>query len=797
MTTAAGKGDSPDHDLPFAQRTSAPLHGVRVLEICPGSAGVIGRYLVELGADVIHIPQQDLRDDALASLVANTGKRVLPLDLEKDRDRARFVALAEGADIIIETRLDSQAPDILSSLPQIRSRNPKAVVLSISPFGRGNDYAHWQMTSSVLDALGGILCRSGFPEREPLLPPVEITLQCAYQQAGWIALLAYLNRLRTGEGDQIDLGLLEAAAQSMDPGYGIAGSAAAGAPSSALPRGRPEARHQYPLIRCKDGFVRICVLAPRQWQGMFEWLGRPEKYAGPEFNKLHVRLKTPTLISDIAALFADKTRAELQVQADQLGVPLAPVLSLEEALATEHVPARGALRSLVDETGRQVTVPNGVFEIDAERAGAGDRAERVGLDADWRESERFDPAPEAERPERPLSGFTLIDLGVIVAGAEQSRLLADQGALTLKVETSAYPDGGRQSLDGGIVSVNFALGHRNKKGLGLNLRDPRGKALMIELARQADVIMSNFRPGTLTSLGLDYSVLSAANPGIVMTDSSAYGPTGPWSKRGGYGPLVRASSGITDLWAYPGARGEFSDASTVYPDHVSGRCCAMATLALLIRRIRTGTGGQVSLAQAEVITAHLGDRVAALSVGEVRAARPDAPWGVYSCAGDDEWCAITVRHDADWRALAAEIGRQDWLADSDFASPVGRLARQSELDAGLAAWTAGLPPDVVMQRLQDAGVPAGRMLRVFELPAFGYFQARDTFRPASHPLINGEFMAESALARSERLKSPEMGPAPAPGEHSAWVARTMLGLNEAEIETLMAEGVLETWSPPA
>lgn len=765
-----------------------PLQGLRVLEICPPSAGVVGRHLGELGADVLSLPQPELRDDPLAGLAGSTSKRILTID--RAADMARIAALAKSADIIIQMRLDSGARDLLATMPDLRTCNPKAIILAISPFGQDNEHADWQFTSSILDALTGVLARSGFPEKGPLLPPAEIALQCAYAQATWIALVAYFRRLRTGEGDAIDLSLLEAAAQSMDPGFAIAGSATAGVPTSQLPRGRPEARHQYPLIRCKDGFVRICILAARQWQNMFKWMGSPEKYSDPAFNNLHHRFATPALVPDISAFFADRSRDELEAEAQHFGVPLAPVMTLEEALTTEHVEARGALAMVHDEAGRAMRLPNGVFELDGARAGIA-APERVGIDAEWREAARFDPEPEAVPPDRPLSGITLIDLGVIVAGAEQSRLFADQGALTLKVENAAFPDGGRANKDGAAVSISFALGHRNKKGLGLNLRTPRGKAILIDLARRADAVMSNFRPGTLTSLGLDYSVLSTVNPGIVMTDSSAYGATGPWSKRAGYGPLVRASSGLTHQWAYPGTTGQFSDAMTVYPDHVSGILCALGTLSQLVRRMRTGQGGTVSLSQAEVITNHLAAQVAALSLGETRSTRPDAPWGVYPCAGDDEWCAITVRNDADWRAFAGTIGRQDWLEDAGLLTSAGRIARWEELDAGVAAWTMTFSPKNAMEQLQAVGVPAAMMLRVFELPQFAYFKTRETYRADSHQHIVHAFTSQNVLARSEHLKPPENAPAPLLGEHSEWVARTLLGLGEAEIRALEADGVLE------
>ena len=770
------------------------LASLRVLEIAPPSAGAVTRYLTELGADVILVPQAEIVDDAVAALVRNTGKRVMRLDLTTTAGLEHLAELAADADILLSTRLDGRLADPMNDewLAAVRARNPRLVAARLSPFGTGSSLENWQLTTSVMDALSGVLSRSGMPGREPLLPPTEVSLQCGYVQAAWALLLAYFNRLRTGQGDALDLSLLEVTAQCMDPGYAIGGSATAGVPASQLPRGRAESRHMYPFLPCKDGFVRICVLGPRQWQNMFRWMGEPEKYASPEYNKLQVRFASPTLMPDIAALFRDKTRAEVEAEGERHGVPIAPVLTVREAMDIEQFAARGALTQVTDSQGRSITVPNGALEIDGARAGVTGAPREVGNDAGWINPERFDPPPEATLPHRPLSGITILDFGVIVAGAEQSRLLADQGALTLKMENKAFSDGARQSLGtDGPISINFAMGHRNKKSVGINLRDERGKAMFIDMVRQADVVMSNFKPGTLTSLGLDYGVLSQANPNIIMGDSSAYGPTGPWSGRPGYGPLVRASSGLAAQWVYPDAPSDFSDGMTVYPDHVSGRFLAMGTLALLIRRMRTGRGGTTSLAQAEVINAHLADQIAAYSLGEPRPPRPDAPWNIYPCAGDDEWAVITTRSDADWRALCGAIGRDDLLARLHLGTAQGRRAAQAELDGAVAAWTASRAPEAVMESLQAAGVPAGKMLRVIEMPDFPFYRERGMLRLAGHPLIKHEFYMENALGRSEHLPDPDFAPAPLPGEQTIWAASELLGIDKDRIDELIETGVLE------
>src|SRR5690606_12119652 len=175
------------------------------------------------------------------------------------------------------------------------------------------------------------------------------------------------------------------------------------------------------------------------------------------------------------------------------------------------------------------------------------------------------------------------DLGVIVAGAELGRILADQGAEVIKVENRAFPDGGRQSDTPTAVSFSTGQGHRNKVSVGINLRSPEGIELFKRLAAESDVILSNFKPGTMESLGIGYEVISKVNPRIVMADSSALGSSGPLARSMGYGPLVRASAGLTALWSYPDRPGSFCDGITIVPDHFTARVSAIGILAQLVR----------------------------------------------------------------------------------------------------------------------------------------------------------------------------------------------------------------------
>jgi crotonobetainyl-CoA:carnitine CoA-transferase CaiB-like acyl-CoA transferase len=785
-----------------------PLTGVRVVDLTDGTAESASRLLADLGADVVRVEsprgaasrnREPVVDGAgLYYATHNANKRAVALDPD-DPARARLLA---SAGIVVTDGRCGDPRDLLAVRPEL-------VVVSVTDFGLTGPYRDWQATEWVHLALGGVLSRSGLPGRVPLLPPGSMAYESAAAQAAWAALVAYLNRLQTGAGDLVDVSVYEATAQVLDPGYGIGGSATGGVPAANGPRGRPDARHLYPIFRCADGWVRICILAARQWQGMFAWLGEPAEFADPALASLGKRFAAAGRIYPaIGRLFATRTRDRIVAEGQRFGVPTAALLTPAEVLDAEQFSARGVFTGvrIGADTVPGARMPDGRVEIDGRRAGV-----RLPAPAhDQHTAEvlgELDDAPPAPAPvtgaggtrTRPLAGLRVLDLGVIVVGAELGRLFADLGAEVIKIENRAFPDGSRQTFDGAPISASFAYGHRNKLGLGLDLRHPDGSAVFRRLVAVSDIVLSNFKPGTLESLGLGYPQLSRINPGIIMADSSAFGPTGPWSRRLGYGPLVRASAGLSGLWRYPDDDGSFSDASTIYPDHVAARIGAVAILAKVIARRTTGAGGTVSVSQAEVILDQLGDRLAAESV------RPgslvpvgndgpgDAPRGLYACAGDDEWCVVTVRDDDDWARLAALVG----TAEARFATAAGRVRHRAQIDAVVGRWTAGRPPRQAMAELQGAGVPAAMMQRVTDLLDDPHLADRHFFRRAEHPRIDGPLPTENGPALFRGVQDPPLNPAPVPGEHSRDILARVLRMSTAEIDALAAAGVVEQWAEVA
>jgi len=808
-----------------------PLSGVQVIDLTDGKAELTARFLGDLGADVVRIapPRGDTREAVIRNATHNANKRIMPADLTAPGGRARLFRLLATADILVE----DLPPGLLDSLglgaDALLSARPQLVVVSVTDFGQTGPYRDWAGGDRVHLALGGVLSRSGIPGLPPLLPPGPLAVETAAIQAAWAALIAYVNRLDTGAGDHVDVSVYEVTAQAIDPGYGIAGSATGGVPHSAGPRGRPDVRHLYPIFPCADGHVRICVLSPRQWRGMRAWLGEPGEFADPVFDDLGTRFAASgRLLPAYAALFAGRVRAELVEAGQRYGVPVAGLMTPSEVLREPHFAARGAFVDLDVAPGAPARVPNGFVEFDGVRAGvrrpapiAGD----PGDDPDASVPATRDPDERAGAPpsapavaqdagqrtrRRPFAGLRVLDLGVIVVGAEAGRLFSDQGAEVIKIEARAFPDGSRQSITGAAMTASFAWGNRGKLGLGLDLRSARGRELFLQLAAGADVVLSNFKPGTLESLGLGYDVLSSVNPRLVVADSSAFGASGPWAGRMGYGPLVRASTGLTGLWAYPGMPEGFCDASTVYPDHASARVEAAAVAAALVARRRTGRGAKVSVSQAETILGQFADLFAAesLAPGAMAATGDtgpgDAPRGLYPCAGDDEWCVVDIRGDEDFGRLCGLLGRADLAGDPGLAGAAGRVARRAVVDAAVGEWTRRHPPRTAMQLLQQAGVPAGMMQRVTDYPDDPHLQARRFFRRMEQPGLGGLIPTENGPARFRRVADPDIRPAPFPGQHTRELAARLLGLNGPEIDDLVAAGVLEerasepsTRRPPA
>lgn len=789
---------------------SLPLSGVRVIDFTDGTAGFAGRFLADLGADVILVePPEGVASrralpqhggHGLRFVTAHANKRGVALDVTTAEGRANLLRLTDGADVFIESHRAGRLADLGVGQEALRARNPRLVVVSVTDFGQYGPYRDYKASEPVFVALSSLLTRSGAPGREPLVPPGELASQTAAVDVAYAALLAYYRAQRGAGGDYVDCSLFDLVVQDLDPGFGMAGTATMGQPLVNLPPGRPDVRMMYPIVPCADGHVRMFIASAKQWRALLTWMGEPEELSDPALEQIFGRFMNWGKIRPvIEQFFSDKTRAEIVQRGAELGFAVGPLNIPHEVLTSDHVRERNSFAHAEIAPGLHADIPNGYLEFGDHRAGFRHRAPEIGEHTDEVLAQSPGPAvsPSADVAYRPLAGIRVLDLGVIVVGAETGRALADQGADVIKVENRAFMDGARQTDAPGKVGYSCVLGNRNKRSLGLNLRSDAGKELFARLVSCSDVILTNFKPGTLESLGLGYDKLKAINPRVILVESSALGSTGSWAKRMGYGPLVRATVGLTTLWRHPDAPEGFGDDQTVYPDHAAARAGAAGVVAALIERERTGEGQRIGLAQMETVFSQLateyvreslepGTLVARGNQGEF-----DAPTGVYKCVGEDAYCAVTVDGDDEWANLAKAIGRADLAYNPEYSTAAGRVSHRDQLDAALQEWTIQRTPREAQEQLQAAGVAAGAAVHVKDLLTDPHLAARHQLGALSQPGHDEPLEALTGPALFENIPEPELGKAPAMAEDTRDICRTLLDMSDAQIDELVAAGVLE------
>jgi crotonobetainyl-CoA:carnitine CoA-transferase CaiB-like acyl-CoA transferase len=789
---------------------SLPLSGVRVIDFTDGTAGYAGRFLADLGADVVLVEppegaasrrvQPQYNGHSLRFATAHANKRGIVIDLDADAGRQRLLELIDGADIFLESHPAGHLTELGVGHQTMRERNPRLVVVSVTNFGQQSAYRDYKASELVFTAMSSLLTRSGAPGREPLSPPGELATQTAAVDVAYAALLAYFKAQRGGRGDYLDCSLFDLVVQDLDPGFGMAGTATMGQPLHNMAPGRPDVRMMYPIIPCADGHVRMFIASAKQWRALFTWMGEPEELSDPALEQLFGRfMNWDKIRPTIVEFFAAKTRAEIVASASELGFAVGPLNIAGEILASDHVRERNSFAEREIAPGVHAAIPNGYVEFGTQRSGFRHRAPELGEHTEAVIAERPHPvaATGVEVAPRPLAGLRVLDLGVIVVGAETGRALADQGADVIKVENRAFLDGARQMDAPGKVSYSFSLGNRGKRSLGLNLRSDAGKELFGRLVACSDVVLTNFKPGTLESLGLGHDELKAINPRIILVESSALGSTGSWSRRMGYGPLVRATVGLTTLWRHPDAPDGFGDDQTVYPDHAASRVGAAAVVAALIGRERTGEGQWIGVAQMETVFCQLateyvresldpGTMVAKGNSGEF-----DAPAGIYKCTGDDAYCALTVDGDDDWNNLTKVIGRPELADAPEYATAASRVAHRGDLDAVIQAWMAPLTPRDAQELLQAGGVAAGAAVHVKDLLTEPHLAARHQLGELRQPGYEEPLEVLMGPALFENIPEPQLRAAPAMAADTRDICRELLDMSDAKIDELVAAGVLE------
>lgn len=783
--------------------TAKPLDGLRVFDTTVYWGEFAGLLLAELGAETLRLesspsprPPRDGEepDDLyLFRVYRSLGKR--PVDPAVGE--ARLEELLSWADIWLDSARAGRPSRPALDPHQVLGRHPHLVITSVTPFGHAGPYSAWEATDGVLDAASGMMFKAGVPEKPPLMPPSSLSNDVGSTTAVLASLAAYWQKLRTGHGQHIDLSLMDAAAQATDWSLPMASAVlAAGLPVPQLRSGPGP----FGIYRCLDGYVRLTLVSAGEWRAMRAWLGEPDYLQDPELGGLYVRAQLgPVLDPLYRDLFGGLTRLEAADEAQRRGISVTPVLAMDEVLANPHVRARGVFREYKLESGQVAEVFSGPVEVDGIRQSPPAGAEPLGEDETL--PPREDPVTAVPAPSHPLEGVRVVDFGIGGVGVEGGRLLAELGADVVKVETRTYPDFIR-IIAGGEMNAAFASSSRTKRSFGVNLKQPDGLRLCHRLMSRADVVIENLSTGAMDNLHVGYESARPQNPRLVMVSSQLLGSSGPWSTWTGYGPSTQPVAGLLRVWDYDDDDPPAGN-TTILPDHLAGRVVAIGALAGLIGRERSGAGCHVEVAQVEVTMAVLGDQLLkeALHPGSARPQgnhrETGTPWGVYPCAGEQEWCVITVRDDRDWEQLMAALDHPAWAAKADFGSPGARRAARDQLDQHLAAWTGGLTKSEVASRLQRFGVPCAPVLTALDqledphLLAHGY--------PV--PIVQqdlGPITFEGPCYAATGMPGPLITQAPRLGEHTREICRADLDLTDDEFDRLVDLGALEVpLTPPA
>ena len=393
----------------------------------------------------------------------------------------------------------------------------------------------------------------------------------------------------------------------------------------------------------------------------------------------------------------------------------------------------------------------------------------------------------------PLADLKVIEMGTLIAGPFCGQILGDFGADVVKIEDPKSGDPMRQwgrSLPKGLSPWWPVIG-RNKRSLSLDLRAPEGRKIAGDLIDQADILIENFRPGTMEKWGMGYDALAMRNPRLIMARVSGFGQTGPYATRAGYGLIGEAMGGLRHVTGEPDrppARAGISIGDSLTAMHA-----VMGITMALHHRANTGRGQMIDVALYESVLAVMENLVTEYDLtGYVRersgAILPGiAPSNVYPCAGD-EMILIGGNGDTVFARLAETMGRSDLALDPKFVSHAARGENQDELDQIIAAWSKTWVLADLLALLEEKGIPSGRVFRAPDMLENEQFQARGAIVETEHPVF-GTIKMQNAFPKLSETPGSVRWPGPILGEHTSKVL-TEIGLNETQIHDLRSRGII-------
>ena len=420
----------------------------------------------------------------------------------------------------------------------------------------------------------------------------------------------------------------------------------------------------------------------------------------------------------------------------------------------------------------------------------------------------------------PLAGIRVLAQGLVWAGPFGTMILADLGAEVIEIESIQHlnptrtrlrhiPDAVIQGRGGNAYAnrdnsegfwdrqVWFNYGKRGCLSATFNLHSERGHELFLELARKADVFLENNAASVVNTLRIGWEVVHAANPRLIMVRFPGFGITGPYAHHKGIGTNMEAVAGHTMLRGYPDDAPATTPMS-LHSDPNAGAHVAWVVQAALLARERTGEGQLVELSQSEAVLHHIAHDVLDYALnGRERGPRGNdhpafAPYGVFPCAGQDRWIAITCFSDAAFAALMRHLDAAGLADDERFATTIARLRNRTAVNELVAERTRRHAAEDLARKLQGSGVAAAALAHQQEMHTDEHLTARGYFSPITHPAAGTHLYPGSAGKLAHTVDVPPFRPAPTLGQHNEYVFKEIIGLSGEEYQKLVDDQVIGT-----
>ena len=830
----------------------APLAGVRVVDLSRNVAGPYASYLLaQFGADVVKVEPpggdpsrrfgpfpNDVPDPECSGLFLHLNRNKRSMVLDTARDGAKILDLAADADVLIE----DFAPGVSHAggwdFDTLAAANPSLVMTSITPFGQTGPYRDYRGSELTLQAIGGPLVTNGHAEREPL----KLGGHYAHYHAGLSAALATLMALRradeTGEGDWIDLSVYECQAGCRDRRV-IQLTVAAYTGKCGGRLGTVQRSLGIGVRKCADGYINIMGAGAARLPRLLQMIEAPN---ADQVDPLHIEPAQRDALEQVySGWLAAKPKREAVQLAQARGLLAGAFHTVGEVVNDPHYRDRGAWDEVDHPVAGRLTYPGRPFKMSGVHRVIPKRAPLLNEHADDVSRRKPSGAPTStpskarEQLPLPLKGIRVAEITVVWAGPHVTQLLGEWGADVIRIEPAnkvqpftrgmeqvpspervreliargapvGYPDGD-PGLDPWNRSAGFNSHARNKRSMTCDIMTPEGREAMLRLVAECDVLVENNVPETIDKAGLDYSSLAAVNPRLIMLRMPAFALDGPYRNFRAFGLHVEAMVGHTLLRGYPDA-GPEALSESLASDGISGVQGAFAVMLALRHRERTGRGQLIELPLTEGFLPVLGEFIMDATMNgrdtppQGNSHRNHAPHNVYGCQGDDNWIAIDIGTDAEFRALCAVLDLGAIPSDARFATASARRQHVSALDLLIAEACAKRDKEALFHELQANGVCAAPTHNAVEALDDPQLNARGFFEPLPTGDEGKPFRYPGLTFRMHRTPNALRTPPVRLGEHNHAIYRDLLGYSEAEFEELEARGLIATrfpetiWAPP-